>query len=195
MQCSNAGYSGLEFAGGIPGTVGGAAFMNAGAHGQETSNVIDRVDIVTSDGEFQKLRRSQLTFGYRWSSLQQMVDLAAIASVTFKLSPETTAREQQRKFLNKRKKTQPIGEKSAGSVFKNPLGLEISAGELIELAGLKGYELGGAKVSDVHANFFINFNGSTLSEMLTLIDFVKEKVLQLFGVELKEEIRYVPYGS
>ena len=80
-------------------------------------------------------------------------------------------------------------------MFKNPLDLGISAAELIELAGLKGYELGGARVSDVHANFFINSNGATCWEMLTLIEFVKERVFQMFGIELMEEVKYVPYRS
>lgn len=78
-------------------------------------------------------------------------------------------------------------------MFRNPLGAGISAGELIELAGLKGFAMGGAKVSEVHANFFINFNGSTSGDMLALINFVKERVDQMFGIQLKEEIRYVPY--
>ncbi|EHA8590435.1 putative UDP-N-acetylenolpyruvoylglucosamine reductase-like [Cocos nucifera] len=195
VRCSIEGFSGLEFAGGIPGTVGGAVFMNAGAGGQETGDVIDSVEMVTMDGEIRVLRRSDMAFGYRWSTFQQMKDLAAIVAVTFRLVPAETTRERQRAFLERRRKTQPIGERSAGSVFRNPLEIGMSAGELIELAGLKGLEIGGAKVSEVHANFFINFNGSTSADMLALINHVKERVDHMFGIELKEEIKYVPYKT
>ncbi|XP_008807119.3 UDP-N-acetylenolpyruvoylglucosamine reductase-like [Phoenix dactylifera] len=195
VRCSVEGFSGLEFAGGIPGTVGGAVFMNAGADGQETGHVIDSVEMVTMDGEVRVLRRSDLAFGYRRSTFQQMEDLAAIVAVTFRLVPAETARERQRALLERRRKTQPIGERSAGSVFRNPSGIGVSAGELIEMAGLKGLEMGGAKVSKVHANFFINFNGSTSTDMLGLMNHVKERVDQMFGLELKEEIRYIPYRT
>lgn len=193
MWCSREGLSGLEFAGGIPGTAGGAVFMNAGADGQETEDVISSVEIVTRNGELRVLSRNQIDFGYRWSSFQEMEDLAAILAVTFKLIPETTARDRQRFLWQRRKRSQPVGERSAGSVFRNPSGIGKSAGELIELAGLKGFQLGGAKVSDIHANFFINFNGSTSSEMMALINFVKERVYQVFQIELREEVKYVPY--
>lgn len=195
VRCSNDGFSGLEFAGGIPGTVGGAAFMNAGADGQETGDVIESVEIVATDGEVRVLGRSELAFGYRWSTFQEMADLAAITAVTFRLTPAATARERQRAFLERRRKSQPVGERSAGSVFRNPSGLGITAGELIDLAGLKGFKMGGAKVSEVHANFFINFNGATSKDMLALIQFVKERVDQIFGIELKEEIRHIPYSA
>ncbi|XP_072985788.1 uncharacterized protein [Typha latifolia] len=195
FRCSIEGFSGLEFAGGIPGTVGGAVFMNAGANGQETGNVIDAVEVVTKEGELRELKRNDIAFGYRWSSFQEMKDLAAIVAVTFRLMPEEKARERQRALLERRRKTQPIGERSAGSVFRNPPDSGISAGGLIELAGLKGFGIGGAKVSTVHANFFINFNGSTSTDMLALINHVKEEVDELFGIELKEEIRYVPHRT
>ncbi|CAL9126429.1 unnamed protein product [Musa acuminata var. zebrina] len=195
VRCSAEGFSGLEFAGGIPGTVGGAVFMNAGADCQETGDVVDSVEIVTMDGELQVLRRSELVFGYRWSAFQDMKDLAAIVAVTFRLTPSTAATERQRAFLERRRRTQPIGERSAGSVFRNPSGAEMSAGRLIELAGLKGFAVGGAKVSNVHANFFVNFNGSTSQDMLALISHVKESVDKKFQIELKEEVKYVPHRT
>ncbi|MQL92150.1 hypothetical protein Taro_024763 [Colocasia esculenta] len=194
VECSRDGYSGLEFAGGVPGTVGGAAFMNAGANGQETSDCIESVQISTTQGWVRVLDRDDLTFGYRRSCFQEMEDLAAILAVTFRLTPSVSALEQQRRFLERRRKSQPLGEKSAGSVFRNPHDSEMSAGQLIEKAGLKGFKLGGAKVSEVHANFFINFDGSTSRDMRGLISLVKEKVHQKFGVELHEEVRYVSYN-
>ncbi|KAK9091317.1 hypothetical protein Sjap_024494 [Stephania japonica] len=117
------GFGGLEFAAGIPGTVGGAVYMNAGADGQETSDTVNSVEIVTIDGERRVFDRNDLAFGYRWSCFQEMEDLAAI----------------------------PVGERSAGSVFRNPSGVGISAGELIEKAGMKGFTVGGAKEEVVAA--------------------------------------------
>lgn len=191
MQCATEGFTGLEFAGGIPGTVGGAAYMNAGANGQETADTIDCVEIITSEGEHQMLKKSDLAFGYRSSPFQHMEDFAAITAVTFRLEVSESARGQQQEYLKRRKFTQPVGERSAGSVFRNPSDLNISAAEFIERAGLKGYRIGGAMVSKKHANFFINCGGATSHEMLELIRLVKGTVFEGFGVELKEEILYV----
>ncbi|XP_068638714.1 uncharacterized protein [Aristolochia californica] len=193
IQCSNAGFGGLEFAGGVPGTVGGAAFMNAGADGQETADTIESVEIVTIDGIQLVLQRKELTFGYRTSSFQEMEDLAAIVAVTFRLNRCASAKTRLQMHLERRRKSQPIYQRSAGSVFRNPEGLGISAGELIEMTGLKGFIVGGAKVSEFHANFFINFNRSTSKNMIDLINLVNEKVEQKFGIRLKKEIRIVPY--
>ncbi|XP_077242255.1 uncharacterized protein LOC143882689 [Tasmannia lanceolata] len=195
VKCSMEGFTGLEFAGGIPGTVGGAAFMNAGADGQETADSIDSSEIVMTDGSHRKLNRRDLSFSYRGSPFQEMEDLAAIVAVTFRLTPSALARERQQAYLERRRKSQPIWEQSAGSVFRNPLGFEISAGELIEKAGLKGLRVGGAKVSDVHANFFINCDNSTSRDMLELINIVKKEVYSKFRIKLKEEILYVPYNT
>ncbi|MCL7043697.1 hypothetical protein MKW94_027639 [Papaver nudicaule] len=190
VRCSNDGFTGLEFASGVPGTVGGGAFMNAGANGQEISDAIYSVEILQTDGRLETINRNDLAFGYRKSSFQDMQDLAAIVAVTFKLKPFPSAREQQKEYLTKRRLSQPLGERSAGSVFKNPEGIGVSAGELIEKAGLKGFRLGNAKISEMHANFFINC-GSTSKDMIELINLVKEKVKDKFKVELREEIQYV----
>lgn len=190
MQCCTEGFTGLEFAAGIPGTVGGAVYMNAGANGQETAGVIDSVDIVTLGGKLQRVSRNDLKFGYRSSSFQDMKDLAAIVAVTFQLQESTSARRKQREYLDRRRMTQPLGERTAGSVFRNPSDKEVAAAELIERAGLKGFRVGGAMVSNIHANFFVNTGGSTSRDMLNLIAFVKEKVDQKFGVQLKEEVQY-----
>lgn len=196
LQCANEGFTGLEFAGGIPGTVGGAAYMNAGANGQETAHSIDTVEIITTEGKFQTLKRRDLSFGYRSSSFQDMKDLAAITAVTFRLKRSESTRKRQQEYLERRRLSQPVGEKSAGSVFRNPFKIGVSAAELIEQAGLKGLKVGGAMVSNVHANFFINCGDSTSEDMLQLIDLVRDTVYQKFGVELKEEILYVnPCGN
>ncbi|KAM7279604.1 hypothetical protein ACFE04_006738 [Oxalis oulophora] len=188
--CCNEGFTGLEFAGGIPGTVGGATYMNAGANGQETGNAIRSVDVVTSKGTLMTLDRTDLDFGYRLSSFQDMKELAAIVAVTFQLQRSGSARQRQREYLERRRKSQPLAERSAGSVFRNPIGLEAAAAELIEKAGLKGLKVGGAMVSNVHANFFINTGESTSRDMLELINVVKDKVNQKFGAKLKEEVLY-----
>ncbi|XP_019052358.1 PREDICTED: uncharacterized protein LOC104591993 [Nelumbo nucifera] len=139
VQCTNEGFSGLEFASGIPGTVGGAAYMNAGTNGQETVDAIDTVEIVTVDGGHKILYRSDLAFGYHMSPSQAMQDLAAIVAVTLRLLPSASAKERQQAYLIKRRLSQPVGERTAGSVFRNPPNMRFSAGELIEKAGLKGF--------------------------------------------------------
>ncbi|CAL5372472.1 unnamed protein product [Camellia sinensis] len=213
ILCSNEGFTGLEFAGGIPGTVAGAAYMNAGANGQETADVIDSIEIVTTEGKFQILNRTDLNFGYRTSPFQDMEDLAAIVAVTFQLKHSESARRRQQEYLERgsdpyprvgivaqdkfsrrimlRRISQPVRERSAGSVFRNPSNSGVSAAELIERAGLKGHRVGGAMVSNIHANFFINSGGSTSEDMLELINLVKEMVYQKFGIQLKEEVLYV----
>ncbi|CAA2990898.1 UDP-N-acetylenolpyruvoylglucosamine reductase-like isoform X1, partial [Olea europaea subsp. europaea] len=158
---------------GIPGTAGGAAYMNAGAIGQETADTIDCVEIFTTEGEH----------GHHCCNIPTRV---------LGISKKTEARILEKltfleiRVLSRRKFTQPVGERSAGSVFRN-----LSAAEFIERAGLKGYRIGGAMVSKKHANFFINCGGATSQEMLELIKLVKETVFERFGVELKEEIFYV----
>lgn len=191
VQCSNEGFTGLEFAGGIPGTVGGATFMNAGANRQETADVVESVDFVTTDGRLQRLERADLNFGYRSSPFQSMPDLAAIVAVTFRLQSSGTSKTRLQEYLERRRASQPIREKSAGSVFRNPSDLGVTAAELIEKAGLKGLRVGGAMISKLHSNFFINCGGSTSQDMLNLIAIAKEKVDQKFGVKLKEEVSYV----
>ncbi|PON43693.1 UDP-N-acetylenolpyruvoylglucosamine reductase [Parasponia andersonii] len=191
VQCSNEGFTGLEFAGGIPGTVGGATYVNAGANGQETADVVESVDFVTFDGRLRRLERADLKFGYRSSPFQRMPDLAAIVAVTFRLQSSGTSKTRLQEYLARRRASQPIGERSAGSVFRNSSDLGVAAGEFIEKAGLKGFRVGGAMISKVHANFFVNSGGSTSQDMLDLIAVAKDKVYQKFGVQLKEEILYV----
>ncbi|KAI9160599.1 hypothetical protein LWI28_009829 [Acer negundo] len=190
IHCSNQGFTGLEFAGAIPATVGGATYMNAGANAQEIGDVIDSVDVVTVQGKLQRLQKNDLNFGYRSSTFQDMKDLAAIVVVTFQLQESGSARTKQKECSERRRTTQPLGERTAGSVFRNPLNVGVAAAELIEKAGLKGFRIGGAVVSNVHANFFVNVGNSTSRDMLDLIALVKNKVDQKFGVQLKEEVLY-----
>lgn len=183
IQTARKGYSGLEFASGIPATVGGAVFMNAGANGRETCDSLKTV--LYLDTARRELLREDLTFGYRTSPFQTM--RGAILSATFSLTPQPAARQSQLQIIDYRMRTQPLKEKSAGCVFRNPP--SHSAGALIDRCGLKGTAIGGAKISEIHANFIVNGGGATSKDVLQLIKLVQEKVLEQTGIFLEPEIR------
>lgn len=190
-QTARQGWSGLEFASGIPASVGGAVFMNAGANGKETAEALTSVDFVDEQGQLLTLKKQELSFSYRFSSFQQRG--GAIVGATFSLQTSDEARKKQLEIINYRKKTQPYGDKSAGCVFLNPPCRH--AGALIEQSGLKGFSVGGAQVSAMHANFLINAKGASCSDMLKLIDAVKGKVKEYADIDLHSEIRYIPYNK
>lgn len=188
IETSRQGWSGLEFASGIPATVGGAIVMNAGANGQETADTLVSVDLVTKDGEMRTVDRSTLSFNYRTSPFQGGEEI--VVGATFQLTPSAEAARRQRDLLDRRRKSQPYGNHSAGCIFRNPP--SHSAGALIDQCGLKGSHVGGAVVSEVHANFIVNSGGATCAEVRELIERVKQKVYEQTGVALEEEVRYVP---
>lgn len=183
------GLSGLEFAGGIPGTLGGAVTMNAGAYGGEMKDVIVSAKVMDEEGAVQKLSCEELQLGYRTSIVQkkQFVVLEA----EFLLKPGTTEEIQNTmKELNaKRRKKQPLEYPSAGSTFKRPEGY--FAGKLIEDAGLRGYRVGDAQVSEKHCGFVVNRGKATCAEVLQLIEEVQKKVKEQFGVQLEPEVRII----
>ena len=181
------GWSGLEFAAGIPASVGGAVWMNAGSHGQQTGEAISSVEYVNETGALVQFQREELSFGYRLSSFQNK--RGAIARVVFQLKKDAQVQERQREMTAYRKQTQPYKERSAGCVFRNPPGA--SAGRLIEEAGLKGTSRGGAEVSSVHANFIVAREGATAEDVRSLIDVVRECVSRKTGVRLECEIRMI----
>ncbi len=181
------GWSGLEFAAGIPATVGGAIYMNAGAGGQETADRLKYVRYINERGEALVFESRQLNFGYRSSPFQEMK--GAIVEGCFELQPQARAREEQAEHLNYRLKTQPYKERSAGCAFRNPIGH--SAGALIDACGLKGLQRGGAAISNQHANFIVNRGGASAADVLGLIDEVKERVFREKGITLEEEIRRI----
>lgn len=188
-QTARQGFSGLEFASGIPGSVGGAVFMNAGANGSETCTPLTSVDYVTPEGELKVLLKEELHFAYRHSSFQSMP--GAIVGATFHLKAAKDARQKQLDIIGYRTKTQPYGDKSAGCVFRNPnCG---HAGALIDKSGLKGASIGGAKVSEMHANFVVNTGLATSKDVLNLIKHIQKEVQDKAGIELTPEIRYIPY--
>lgn len=189
VQAARKGWGGLEFASGIPASVGGAVYMNAGANGSETCQALESVDFVDEEGKYIVIPRNELEFSYRHSSFQKRG--GAIVGATFTLYQKQEARKQQIEIVNKRKKTQPYGSMSAGCVFLNPA--LNTAGAIIDKCGLKGLKVGGAEVSHMHANFLINGSNATCEDMQALIALVKKQVNELTGIELQSEVRYIPY--
>lgn len=188
-QTARKGFSGLEFASGIPGSVGGAVYMNAGANGGETFDCLTEVEYVNEKGEYLVYSKEKIDFGYRFSSFQKQ--RGAIVSARFLLRTSEEARQKQLSLIDYRMKTQPYKDKSAGCVFRNPEGG--SAGALIDACGLKAAAIGGAIVSPMHANFIVNGGSATAQDIKQLADLVKNVVKEKKGVDLEMEIRSIPY--
>jgi len=187
------GLTGLEFASGIPGTLGGALYMNAGAHNQTTAAVVEEVTAVDGTGRVLTLTAADMEFGYRSSRLQRKPGLIAVrAKLRLQAADPAEVRERMRAFMERRRRTQPIGTKNAGSVFKNPPG--DFAGRLIEAAGCKGMSVGDAVVSTVHANFIVNRGNATADDVRRLMEQVQKKVFERFGVELEPEVRLLGFA-
>lgn len=183
------GYSGLEFAAGIPASVGGAIAMNAGALGQETAEVLKSVEFLDERGRVHTLSKEQLSWGYRSSPFQRRRSF--ILGATFLLTPKDNAAKTQKESLTYRVQTQPYGEKSAGCAFRNPS--SSSAGALIEQVGLKGLKQGQILVSPTHANFLINEGGGKARDVMALLETIEERVWQEKQIRLQREIRVIPY--
>ncbi len=181
--------SGLEFAFGIPGSVGGAIFMNAGAYGGEIKDVIKNATVLTSEGEIKTIQKQEMQLGYRSSIFKKNGDIVLSADFELALGSEAEIKKKMNGFLARRKEKQPLEYPSAGSTFKRPDGY--FAGALIEQAGLKGYRVGGAMVSEKHAGFVINYSSATAADIKRLIKDVQQRVFESSGVELKEEIIYI----
>ena len=180
---------GLEFASGIPGTVGGAAYMNAGAYGGEMKDVITHVTACLPDGRTVSYSNEEMAFGYRKSKINQQPEPIAITSVTVALRPadEETVRATMREFSARRREKQPLTLPSCGSTFKRPEGR--FAGTLIEECGLKGFRVGGCSVSTLHAGFLVNDQQGCASDYLSLIAQVQKAVYEKSGVRLEPEVR------
>lgn len=181
------GYSGLEFAGGIPASFGGAVRINAGAHGCEFSSIIEEVSYVDRSGQARTVPARSMNFSYRSSSLAEG-SLVYEGRISLKKGDPGSIAEKRRFFLDYRKSTQPLSLPSFGSVFKNPAG-GASAGALIESCGLKGYTIGGARISEMHANWIVNENRTASArDVLDLIALAKHKVRESTGILLEEEV-------
>ena len=181
------GLAGLEFAHGIPGTVGGALCMNAGAYGGEMKDVVEEVTLLLPEG-VRRFSGAEMAFGYRHSFLSDHPEAVAIRA-KFRLSTgdESAIRERMRELMGKRRASQPLEYPSAGSTFKRPEGY--FAGTLIDQCGLKGLTVGGAQVSEKHAGFVINRGGATAADVLALIREVQRRVLAEKGVALQPEVK------
>ena len=187
-EICKAGLSGLEFAGGIPASVGGAVRMNAGAHGGDMSQVITEVNAITLKGDIVTFKSADINWGYRHSDLPSNI---IVTSVKLKLFPKSAEEieEVYKNNLDDRKKHQPLQYASFGSVFKNPNGLQGSAGKLIESIGLKGYQIGDAMISKMHANWIVNPNKrATTSDMIALIKHAQHQVKLKCGIDLEPEV-------
>lgn len=182
------GLTGLEFAHGIPGTVGGAVYMNAGAYGEEISQVVEGVSVLFPEEGIRFLSRGEMDFAYRHSILEDHPE-AVVLHAVFRLTQgdPVAVRERMRELMEKRRASQPLEYPSAGSTFKRPEGHY--AGALIEQCGLKGLTVGGAQVSEKHAGFLINLGGASCADVLELIRQVRERVLAETGVRLEPEVR------
>jgi len=183
------GLSGVEWAYGIPGTVGGAIFMNAGAYGGQMSDVVVETDYINQNGEIVRINNEQHEFGYRKSIFNQLNDINIITKCKIKLktSDKEKILELMEENLSKRRTKQPLEYPSAGSVFKRPEGY--FAGQLIQEAGLKGFRIGDAAVSDKHAGFIINLGNATADDVKKLIKTIQEKVYQKNNVYLETEVK------
>ncbi|MBI5272902.1 MAG: UDP-N-acetylmuramate dehydrogenase [Chlamydiia bacterium] len=193
IQSARKGLSGLEFASGIPASVGGAVFMNAGANGKETAGALYSVLYLDLRGSLHQFCREELLFSYRYSPFQQMQ--GAILSASFVFEPSSSARFKQLEIIDRRIKTQPLKELSIGCIFRNP-GPEISAGMLIDRCGLKGCSIGDAAISEIHANFIINLGRARAKQVQDLIEKIQQTVYDKTGVRLEPEIRMIgKHGS
>ena len=187
VVAANLGLSGLEFAHGIPGTVGGGVYMNAGAYGGEIRQVCKQVEVMNRQGRRRILTAEEMGFSYRHSVLEETGDI--VLSAEFALTPAEPEiiRGKMKELIGKRTASQPLDLPSAGSAFKRPVGGYAAA--LIEQAGLKGFRLGNAGISEKHAGFAVNLGGATADEMKQLLQTVSDRVYETSGIRLEPEIR------
>ena len=190
LQCARKGLAGLEFAAGIPGTIGGAIFMNAGAYKSDMGYIVQSVKVLTPDLKIITLENKEMKFHYRSSFLQSNPGYICLEVVLKLAKGDKDALDEVIKERRKRRmESQPLEYPSAGSVFRNPEGM--FAGQLIEECGLKGKKIGGAMVSDKHANFIINHKNAKSSEIKELIELVHDTVLEKYNVDMKCEQEFV----
>ena len=182
-----AGLTGFEFAAGIPGTMGGAVVMNAGAYGGEMKDVLEEVTVLTKEGEVLILSKEQLDMGYRTSVVAKMDYIVLKATIALELGDRDAIKARMDELKVQRTTKQPLEFPSAGSTFKRPEGY--FAGKLIQDAGLRGFQVGGAQVSEKHCGFVINKGDATAADIVELMKQVSERVKEKFGVELEPEVK------
>lgn len=187
---ADAGLTGMECLSGIPGSIGGAVFMNAGAYGGEIRDVLRKVSVISQDGaHLSALDTGSLDLGYRHSILQQTGDIVLEAEFMLQPGNETEIKEKMAELKARRNEKQPVNYPSAGSFFKRPEGY--FAGKLVQDADLKGVSVGGAEVSQLHSGFLINKGGATATDIIQLMRIVQAAVMERFGVMLEPEVRII----
>ena len=184
---ANHGLSGMEFAHGIPGTVGGGVYMNAGAYGGEIRDICESVEVMDAEGRLETFSNEQMRFSYRHSVLEETGSI--VVSATFHLNPAETEeiKAKMKELQGKRSASQPLDLPSAGSAFKRPVGGYAAA--LIDQAGLKGFSVGGAAISTKHAGFAVNLGGATAEDVKNLLEQVSDCVYEKSGIRLEPEVR------
>ena len=188
-QALEAGLTGMEFAAGIPGTLGGAVVMNAGAYGGEMKDVLKEVLVMDAQGKIFRLQNEELKLGYRTSIVKEKDYIVLAAVLELKKGDKTEIRKCMEELRERRSEKQPLDMPSAGSTFKRPEGY--FAGKLIMDAGLRGFSVGGAQISEKHCGFVVNKGGATAQDVLDLIKEVQKRVREKFGVELETEVKFL----
>lgn len=189
-EAYNASLTGFEFAAGIPGSIGGAVFMNAGAYDGEISQIIESVEILSQDGAHVTIKtREELELSYRHSILQRTGDILLKATFLLKKGDQERISARMKELTAKRTEKQPLAYPSAGSFFKRPQ--NNYAGKLIQDAGLRGLKLGGAQVSPLHAGFIINTGGATATDIIDLMEVIRNTVFEKSGILLEPEVRII----
>ncbi|MEV5025024.1 UDP-N-acetylmuramate dehydrogenase [Paenibacillus sp. LPE1-1-1.1] len=189
VMAGKEGLTGLEFAGGIPGTVGGAVYMNAGAHGSDVSRIFKSADIVLETGELVRFERENMNFSYRHSILHEQKGIVVEATFELEEGDKKEVLAMMASYKERRLRTQPLQLACAGSVFRNPP--NDFAARLIQEAGLKGESLGGAQVSEQHANFIVNTGQATAEDVLALMTHIQSTVQERYGILLVPEVLVV----
>jgi UDP-N-acetylmuramate dehydrogenase len=185
-EAARKGYAGLEFAEGIPGTIGGALYMNAGAYGSEFEKIVDEIDGITGEGDSIRFARNQMTFTYRDAHLPTGM-IVTRARLRLEVQDAAKVSARLRELVARRKASQPSGHPNSGSMFRNPPG--DFAGRLIEAAGLKGKKMGQAQISERHGNFIVNLGGAKAEDVRRLMELARAEVRNQFGVDLEPEVR------
>ena len=183
------GLTGLEFASGIPGSVGGAVYMNAGAYDGQMKDVVTSVTVLDEAGNIRILGRDELDMGYRTSAVAKHNMIVLQVIIELKAGDKEQIKDRMSQLSELRKQKQPLEYPSAGSTFKRPEGY--FAGKLIADAGLKGYSIGGAAVSEKHAGFVVNMGGATAKDVVELTDYIKKRIMEQFGVTLELEVKRI----
>jgi UDP-N-acetylmuramate dehydrogenase len=195
-RSARAGLEGVQRLVGVPGSVGGGVFMNAGAHGQDLSQVVREVEVVDANGSLRHVPAARIAWRYRGSGLDGSVVIAA--TLEFRPGDPVELSQEVSTYLKRRRAGTPFDQPCCGSVFRNPVaeaGAEArTAGQLIDAAGLKAYRVGGAEVSPMHANYIVNLGGATAADVLRVIEHVRGRVLHVFGVELELEVKIIGEG-